>query len=259
MNRLRAGFASALFSLALAFALGCFGLGERPAPTRTYAPPADEPDGSVKLVSRLLEQPLDDPYFNRKLWSEIQDPLPHATSAILAANGIRVGVISGVPPAELERIASIESSVLSARQLAFPVEIPKAIPIQGPLESATAEVVRKLTEPALTSKWENAACGLQLTAKPQPNGEMRIRFEPVVQYGAKGSWWRANDEGKFDWIHEMPSESFAELAWERTLAPGELLIVGPTRDPAGTLGELIFHTPARHKQRILVLQAGGER
>ena len=82
MNRLRAGVASALFALALAFALGCFGLGGPTATKKPLAPVADEPDGRAQLVTRLLEQPLGDPYFNKTLWTELQDPLPHATSAI---------------------------------------------------------------------------------------------------------------------------------------------------------------------------------
>src|SRR5476651_1373041 len=76
---------------------------------------AATPDGETRLGyhTRLVDQPAGSAYLNAGLWAEATNPLNHEQTTMLALNGLRIGVFTSNPPAELERLASSEATVLS--------------------------------------------------------------------------------------------------------------------------------------------------
>ena len=76
----------------------------------------------------------------------------------------RLGVITSHPPAELERLATSEATVISPMQRSGVVGKPRVIPVNGPLESCTLGVSTALNAEAPPKKYQLAECGLTVTA-----------------------------------------------------------------------------------------------
>src|SRR5262245_58702255 len=53
----------------------------------------------IVMEAALIERPVGDPFINQELWDRIDEqviPLEH--KSLIADNGFRVGIISGMPP-----------------------------------------------------------------------------------------------------------------------------------------------------------------
>lgn len=217
----------------------------------------ERPARGVMLHTRLIEQPAGNDYLTRGLWQDTTDPLPHPLSALLAANGLRVGVVSGFIPAELERLARSEAAAVDPMLRSFAFGQPKPVPVNGPLPACTADAVANLNAPAARLELTAAECGLVVTVTPAAGDQLRVRCEPQIRHDAQRTWWKANAAGTgFDRLDQKPTEAFPGLAWEVTLSRRDVLVFGATADPDATLGEVYFFTPDqdRPRQRVLTLQ-----
>jgi hypothetical protein len=241
--------------------VGCFLIPNPPTPVGRKGVFRDEIPGDPQVVfdTRVLEQPLGDPYLTRGLWAATTDPLPHHLSALLAANGLRAGVLSGPRPAEFDALAGGDGTALSPTLRRGLVGQPKTVPVNGPLDRCTASVTDELTADPRPLTATAAECAVTATATPQPSGTVAVRFEWVLQHGEKKARWTPTADGGFDRTDERAKEAFPALAFEVTLDPADTLILGPTAKPAGTLGAAFFHTADDAKTRVLVLRAGMDR
>ena len=220
---------------------------------------AQAPDGDVKIVmqTRLLERPAGDEYLTRGLWRETTDPLPHELSARLAVNGLRVGVISGQLPIELERMAASEASVVNPMLRTFRPNLPKAIPVNGAIANCEADVRADLGREPVAKAWRAADCGVIVTAIPLPDGRLTLKAEYQIQHGERSFAYQPNSDGTaFDGRHQRTVEPFPTLAFDITLNRGELLFFGSTAAPVGTLGQAFFYPTSadRLRQRVLLVQ-----
>jgi hypothetical protein len=209
----------------------------------------------VAYDTRLVEQPADDAYLAREVWGSVTDPLPHQLSALLAANGLRVGVISGPLPADLDSLATGRGSAVTPTLRRGLLGNPKAIPVNGPLDRGTADVTDTLTADARKLSVTAADCVMVATASDGTAGSLTVRCQFVVRHGEKQARWVPTDDGKFDRADDRPTEDLPTLAFEVTLAPSDTLLVGPTADADDTLGGLFFITADQAKRRVLVLRA----
>jgi hypothetical protein len=244
--------------------VGCFWLNGTTPATRVVgrsAPDAPPPDlgERVTFSTRLVEQPVGRSYLTGKLWTDVTDPLPHHLSALLAANGLRVGVMSGRTPAEFDQLASGEGTAVAPTVRHGLAGKPKVIPVNGPLEHCSADVTDTLTADPQSHSWAAAECGLVATGTPHPSGALVVRLQFVVQHGDKQVWWTPTADGGFDRTDERTRENFPAFTFEVPLEPKDVLVIGPTGDPGGTLGGAYFVTGDQMKQRVLVVRASAER
>lgn len=243
--------------------VGCFWLNRLPARPVAERPPvaASTPDTGSQVVydTRLLEQPFADPYLTRGLWADTTDPLPHQLSALLAANGLRVGVLSGPRPTEFDRLAGGEGTAISPTLRRGLAGHPKTIPLNGPLDRCAANITDELTADARKLTATSAECALTATATPQASGKVTVRCQWQLQHGEKKARWTPTNEGGFDRTDERTKESFPALSFEVTLDAADTLVVGPTAKPDGTLGAAFFHTADDAKMRVLALRAAADR
>jgi len=259
--------APALFALSAAFAgAGCslFRSTAGYAPTDKSATPppqpaAQAPDGDAQIVmqTRLIERPAGDEYLTHGLWKETTDPLPHELSVRLAANGLRVGVVSGPLPVELEKLAASDASVVNPMLRTFRAGRPKAVPVNGPLPNCAAAVRADLSGDPVAKAWPAADCGVIVTATPVPDGRLAVRVEFQIQYGERSFAYQPNSDGTaFDGRHQRTVEPFPTLAFDLHLRRGEVVLFGATAAPAGTLGQAFFYPGEsdRLRQRVLLVQ-----
>jgi hypothetical protein len=220
---------------------------------------APEVEGAIPLHTRLIEQPAGNDYLNRGLWEDTVDPLPHELSQLLAANGFRVGVISGVIPSELEQLGTSDAAVVSSMMRTAHPGQPKNIGIHSPVESLNVPVYTTYSGEPRSLSLTSAECVLSVSASPQPNGKLQVRCEPQIRHGGTTERWRASSDGtRFESQFEQPTESFPNLAWEVILGPNEVLVFGATSEPDDRLGYSFFFTTDgyRSKQRVLTIQVG---
>lgn len=209
----------------------------------------------IALDTRLLEQPFDDDFLNRRLWNELTDPLPHQLSALLANNGIRVGVLSGIPSAEFTRLATAEATVIAPTIRRGSPGRAKTVPVNGPIDRCRIRVLDALVEDARTLDVKSVECAMAVTTTPQASGKLTLRFEFQLQHGNTRAWWTPTADGGFDRSEGRTPEAFPTLTFEQELAPSDTLVIGPTTDTTETLGATYFHTTDASRRRVLVVRA----
>src|SRR5215218_8216679 len=109
---------AALGLLALACAAGCFGRNARPTVpqiVRSLAPPL--PVEGLLVESVLIEQPAGDRFLDRALWDGVQPLGQPETRALLAENGLRVGVITGTGPQKFQTLLDSNSDTVSPQRM----------------------------------------------------------------------------------------------------------------------------------------------
>lgn len=243
-------------------AAGCFGPGGMTRHVTERVPEfTSAPADRVILDYRLVDQPAGDPFATDDLWALARCPLTHDKAALLAENGFRVGIVSGlIPPAFLARVTN-ERFLIDPRALATAAGEEKVIPVNGPLDSASATVRPAWAEAAASRKWTGLECGVAVSGEKGPAGRFRLRVNPTIQSGAKQAWLRpTGDNTRFVWDQQKTREAFAGWACEIELGANEYFVIGPTDRPAGTLGETFFFVtePARARQRFLVIRGRAE-
>jgi len=88
---------------------------------------------------------------------------------------------------------------------------------------------------------EKAQCALSLVPTLTSDGRTRLQFTPQVHHGEKKLVPRAAEDGSgFVLQEEWPTDSYASLAWDVTLAPNQCLVVGARSDRPDTLGYRCF-------------------
>src|SRR6516162_7389380 len=90
---------------------------------------------AVVVMTALIDRPGGDPYLTDGLWPAADKPIPHETAALLAENGIRVGIISGIPPAEFSALITSDKATTARRLNLRRLNEPKVLPVIGPVEA----------------------------------------------------------------------------------------------------------------------------
>jgi hypothetical protein len=253
---------SLAWGVVVAAAGGCLSLGGRPAPDRidpstSYAPPA----ASDKVVFRtaLVDRPAGDPYLTRGLWADALKPLPAEAAALLAENGLRVGVFVGRPPTELARLLADDSAVRPQDGTAA-VGDPKPVPVNGPVPAAKFGLAVEVGGSPHPFDLSAVECAVALSGRPADDAGLRVGFEPRVQYGERQNWIRPTGDGTgLTWRDAKAEERFGKLGWELTVGPNDYVVVGPTESPGGTLGGVFFLPQADGRPRMRVLVVRGWR
>ena len=100
---------------AAALAAGCFAFDRKAVPVSSR-PQAERTSfaGAVDRVIldyRLVDQPAGDPFATDDIWQSARSILTHEQDALLAENGLRVGLISGVVSPEFLARVTTHSSI----------------------------------------------------------------------------------------------------------------------------------------------------
>ena len=247
-----------LLVMACAAAAGCFWTGEARTVLLDRGRGAAQPDAGLILNTRLIEQVVGDPYLNGGLWGATARPVGHEQSALLARNGLRVGVLSGVLPDPFDRLVHSESATVSPMLRTVVPGRPKVVPVNGPLDRCSYRAVRDLSADPETVELSAAECGLAVTAAPAAGGRVRLACAFQVQHGDKRAWLAETADGsEFTRRDRKPLAAYPALTFEVTVGPDDYLLIGATADPADTLGQAFFLTADDlPRQRVLVIRAG---
>jgi len=253
MNRRRA--LSLMGGSLAAAAGGCFPRVEDIRPKALWNRIGGSTPNDMLLRTMLVERSAGDAYLNRDLWTGAARPLAHELSTLLAHNGFRVGVCSGVLTGEFERLMHAEASVVDPKERTFHAGQARVIPIHGPIADMPCKVLADLAADPASRNYTALECGLNLTATPVHTDRVKLLCEPQVQYGDKElSLAPSADNTQLTRRERKPLEAFNTLTFDVTLGPDDYLLFGPTEDPTDRLGQAYFR-PDGAKQRVLIVRA----
>jgi hypothetical protein len=213
----------------------------------------------VVMVVAVVEQPAGDRYLNQELWASADEqivPLDHRS--VLEDNGFRVGQVAGIVPETLQELLLSPRSNANPKQYTTRAGNVTNIAL-GPLQPSCSFQSQRDGQPTDVS-FKKAQCQLRIVPSPASDGRMRLEFTPQIVHGDETVVTKPNAErsGR-EMRHEQPTESFAHLTWDVTLAPGEFIVVGARIDKPDTLGQRCFiemKEDAAPVQRLLVIRAG---
>lgn len=211
----------------------------------------------IVLDYRLIDQPAGDPFATDRLWSIATNPLPHDQNALLAENGLRVGIVSGMIPADFTERVSSERHAVDPRAVTARLKDERVLPICGPLPQ-TSLVLRKVWQGLPESvSLSDAEFGLAVTPSAKAGETISLRIRFAVQSGSKEAWLRpSDDKTRFVWDREKGRVELDNLSFDVSLTRGDILVIGPSAKPFDTMGETYFfdRSPGQLRQRFFVLR-----
>jgi hypothetical protein len=218
----------------------------------------------VQMDVALVECPFGDSYLDRDLWPQIDEQVVALEQKnLLQDNGFRVGQIGGITPPGLQALLLSPRSCPDPRRIvlragqSFDLLLGPVLPLcrfRMQQDGETAEL-----------RLEQAQCLLTVVPALTGDGRTTLHFTPQVRHGESRLQPRpAADLSGWLLKVQQPTEEYAHLGWEVTLAPNEYVVVGgraeerAAGDRAPTLGQRCFLRPEETPpvQRLLVIRTG---
>ncbi len=218
------------------------------------------PSGSeaVFIEYALIERPLGSAAINREVWANVDEQfLPSDKRALLSENGLRVGVVGGLLPSEVEAMIANPRSAVGHRQRRLYANNPAVLPINGPVPVAEYQMLTVLNGAPTTVKQEQAQFGISITPVFASDGRITLKCCPEIEFHDKKSWLPTGAAGSA-WGSGKPAERPESLGWEVTLSPREFAIIGSHHERGNWLGNEVFTgMSGKDKvQRLLIVRAG---
>lgn len=203
-----------------------------------------------------IEQPPDDAYIDRELWTFLDEQavgLEHKMA--LDDNGLRAGVVGGLPPGKLQAMLITERSCPNPHRVTTRSGTGKQLNV-GPQHPET-QFEQKTKNEVSSFKLASGQFGFLVTPHRIGDGRVRLTFLPQVQHGGRTLRIQPIDGDGWSLAGAKTLEKFSTLSFEVTLSPQDYLVIGTRYDRANTIGHAMFVGPAgdRIVQRLLVIRA----
>ncbi len=244
--------------LLVVFLAGCFtpDIASRGVMDRLRAVGGPVGPDVVILDVAEIEQPPDDEYIDRELWTVLDEQvvgLEH--KAAMDENGIRAGVAGGLPPGKLQALLITDRSCPDPHRITTRNGTAKLLPL-GPVRDEAAFEL-KLNSEASTVKLTSAQFGLTITPGRTDDGRVRLTLLPQVQHGGRTLRLQPLDGDGWSLGGAKAVEKYSGLSFDVTLSPQDYLVIGTRYGQASTLGHGMFVVPigAKVVQRLLVIRA----
>jgi hypothetical protein len=210
----------------------------------------------VLLEIAQIEASAADRFLNEELWTLVDDQvIPLERKALLEENGFRIAQIGGVTPPALQTLLTSERTCIDPRRIQEHAGMPTRIVLGTPLPACRFQLHRD--DGTVEVSLKDAECAVIVVPTLTPDGRTRLHFTPEVQHGQAALWPQPTpDRSGWMFQKQRPTESYADLGWDVTLAPNEYVLVGARSDRPGTLAHecLIRADAAGARQRLLVIR-----
>jgi hypothetical protein len=210
------------------------------------------------LTVVMLPRPIDDKAVNEAVWSVADEQsVPVDVRRVLEANGLRMGVLTGGMPAEVETAlnAPPPNKIDPAR-----FDQPEGTPALLSLAeiTPTASLLLNRDGQALGKDYTDASGWLRVTATHAGTTGVALRMVPEIHHGPVTRRYDAlpNNGGTINPIQFMPKDgqqedSLRELTASLTLQPGQVAAIGCIPGRKGSLGAFLFTRPETNSDRLI--------
>jgi hypothetical protein len=229
-----------------------------PAPPTAWLQALKSPQGPdvVHIETALLEVAPGDRFLNGELWTLADDQvLAPDQKVLLEANGLRVGQLGGVMPAELQTLLTARRTWGNPQRIQQHAGQPVRV-VLGPVQARCCFQVHREERDAPVNL-EQAECVLVLVPSLAADGRTRLQLTPEIRHGPAALMpYPTADRSRWMVQKQQPTESYPDLGCEVSLAAGEYLIVGGRIDRPETLGYQAFvrGEEATPRQRLLLIR-----
>lgn len=212
----------------------------------------------VQMDVALIERPLADAYINHDLWTDADEQVGDMDrQAVLKENGFRIGQIGGITPTGLQELLTSKHCCSNPRRIQTHAGKPTLLYLGPATPQARYQVVQQGGNAQVTL--DQAQCVLEVVPTLAANGRTKLRFTPLVQHGERTMQpYPAPDHSGWILKDQQPTENYADMSWEITLAPNEYVVVGGRYDRVDSLGHQCFvrRDESQPVQRLLVIRTG---
>lgn len=214
---------------------------------------------------------LGDTEFADALWQSVQeDRIPVEVRLALANEGLRAGVVGGMPSEEIVRLLNpdgtdVDTTVDSMPLSASPAKVTRRmrqlptgrrIEIQASDTPQTVPLVRSTPDGLMGGTFEDAQGIYAVTLSGREANRAVIEIAPELHFGQPRMKYTPSGPGMVVQQLAREVESFGELRTEVTLAPGEILVVTSLPGLQHRLGGLFHHvsSDAGLQQKYLLIR-----
>ena len=211
------------------------------------------------LVSvTILPKPLNDKAVNAAVWSTADEQtVPAETRRVLEANGLRMGVLTGGLPAEVEAAVNAPPpDKVEPTEFNLPDGSPTLVTLAE--TTPTASLLLNREGRAFGKDYKEASGWLRVTATQDGPTGVALRFVPEIHHGPILRRFDAmpNNTGGFN---AMPfavkdgqqEDTLRDLAATLKLEPGQVAVIGCLPDRRGSLGSFLFTQAEANSDRLM--------
>jgi hypothetical protein len=208
----------------------------------------------VMIPSRALREEA----INSALWSVVDEQvISPETRRALEVNGLRVGLITGELPHELESILNAEGpNKVEPSQFEFADGDHAMIKLAEPTKEVSLLLNREGR--AFGKPYQDASGWFRVTGSHEGTSGIALRFVPEIQHGPVQRTFAAlpNAAGAYSPQQFMQKdgqqeETLRELTTSLTVQPGQVVVIGCLPEATRSLGSFLFTRPEANSDRLL--------
>jgi hypothetical protein len=209
------------------------------------------------LQVAFLTRPLRDEALNVGVWNVADEQvIAPEVRHTLEANGLRIGLITGALPAEVEALLNAPPPENVVRSQ---IELPDGgfTPLSLGETTPVASLLLCREDRAYGKDYQDASGWYRVTAKQEGPSGVRLRFVPEIHHGPIQHAFGAVPTGgslapqRFMLKDGQEEETFRELAATLVLQPGQVAVLGCRADKERSLGSFLFTQPEVNSDRLL--------
>ncbi len=261
--------------VAALLALYCTGCAVAPARRTALLAPAQKAPESVGLEIFVLRYAPDDPNLAHELWDQIDEQqLPPATRRLLAANGLRAGLVGVQLPEPLVRAMDLPEQAPADPESTQLVDVSQQPRLarrllqvrsgqQGRIIT-TGEFARHPELPILLCNAQGEVAGrtyqqvmglLSLEVHGLGDGRVQLALTPEIEHGEPQRTVIAR-HGVLQYDFGPPRQAFDELRLAVVLSPGQSLAIAALPGRPGTLGQRLLSelVSGREEQKLVLIR-----
>ena len=199
------------------------------------------------LSLATLTRPTDDPALNGVLWRAADEQVVSAdVLRKLEANGLRVGLIAGSLPPEIDAV--LNPPPPGKKVDIVSIDLPDGEQTDVELSKAVEPLTLLLNRDGRTfgKDYQDAKGFLRVTASHNGLGGVRLNVVPEIHHGPNRQGYAAAPSAspfqpqEFMVTNGQAAESFRDLAATVDLKPGQILAIGSRTDMTRGLGGFLF-------------------
>ncbi|MGE3819344.1 MAG: hypothetical protein AB7I30_07910 [Isosphaeraceae bacterium] len=210
------------------------------------------------LTVVYLSKPLHDPVVNEAIWNVADEQtVPGETRRLLEANGMRIGVLTGGLPAEVdEAVHAPPPNKIDPAEFNLPDGSNTLIALAD--SRPTASLLLNQNARAFGKDYQDAGGWLRLTTEQEGPTGVALRFVPEIHHGPILRRYDSlpNNAGTVNTMQFMlkdgqQEDTLRDLAATVTLQPGQVAVIGCLPDRPSSLGAFLFTHAEPNSDRIV--------
>ncbi len=221
-----------------------------------------ETEGKVTVPKRcridvtFLARPVDDSTLATAVWSAADEQvIDDRVRRDLDANGIRIGLIRGDLPAEVEALAhQSKPDLVSPSTYDVPDGQSSLISLAGPANEVNLLLSR---EGRVSGHELKAASGWFRVTATQDGPRVALRIVPEIHHGSFRRGFQVAPSSaplaprEFSVNEGQDEETYREMLVKLTLEPNQTVVVGRREDRERSLGSFLFTMAEPNSDRVL--------